>query len=80
MEKVTVLDRSKGECWTREESYKVSTGLGCHVERWARIPHRLVVHVVGATKEDFAKALGDESFVASEVASRDMWKEEVQHA
>ena len=77
MANVTILDKSKGETWSREEAHLVAEHLGCHVERWARIPYRMVAHVDEATKSLFARALDHDDFAARVVAAENMWKEDL---
>jgi len=78
---VTVLDKTKGQAWTREEAHLVVDQLGCHVERWAKMSHRMVAHVdevtkLPATKSLFARVLGHDDFAARVVAADNMWKED----
>jgi hypothetical protein len=73
---VTVLDKLKGQSWDRDEAHLVAEHLGCHVERWSKVPHRMVVHFNEAPKHLFARALGHDDFVARVVSEADMWKEE----
>jgi hypothetical protein len=73
---VTVLDLPKDQSWTREDSHLVAEHLGCHVERWNKVPYRMVAHVDEVPKHLFARALGHDDFAARVVAQADMWKEE----
>jgi hypothetical protein len=73
---VTVLDKPKDQIWSREESHKIVDRLGCHVERWTKVPYRLVAHITDARKAELSEILGHESFTVREISSRDMWKEE----
>jgi hypothetical protein len=73
---VIVLDLPKDQSWTREDSHLVTEHLECHVERWSKVPYRMVVHVDVVPKHLFARALGRDDFTARVVPQRDMWKEE----